>query len=128
MPLIEKLNEIIDHGSIAPLFEQEIIKAIPVNFVRGLTFNRSVVIIDEAQNLTRKELTTILTRFGQKSLYIVCGDTFQNDIKDTGFEKVFHAFDTAKAANRGIHSLTFTKNEIVRSEILKFIVEVLEES
>jgi phosphate starvation-inducible PhoH-like protein len=126
MPLIEKLNEIVDHGSIAPLFDNGTIRAIPVNFVRGLTFNKSVVIIDEAQNLTKKELTTILTRFGNKSLYIVCGDTFQNDIKETGFEKVFAAFDTDASRRKGIHCLTFTKHEIVRSEILKFIVEVLE--
>lgn len=126
MPLVEKMNEIIDKRTIDRLFESSLVRAIPVNFVRGLTFNKAVVIIDEAQNLTKKELVTILTRFGNKSLYIVCGDVFQSDIKDSGYKDIVNAFCSDKSVAHEIHCINFTKNEIVRSEILKYIVKVLE--
>ena len=77
MPLLEKVREITSDSTCSILKNRGMIEAIPVNFVRGLTFNNCVVIVDEAQNLTKGELTTILTRFGRKTKYIVCGDTHQ---------------------------------------------------
>jgi len=125
MPLVDKLNEILDKQTITALMEQNYIKAIPVNFVRGLTFNNSFVIIDESQNLTRSELTTILTRFGRNSKYIVCGDCNQSDIKDSGFKKVFELFDTDFSRKNDIHCDRFDVNDIVRSPILKHITQIL---
>jgi phosphate starvation-inducible protein PhoH len=99
----------------------------PVNFVRGLTFRDSVVIVDESQNLTFQELTTILTRFGENSKYIVIGDSFQSDIgAKNGFTKIRNAFNDDESESQGIHSFIFTENEVVRSQILKFIVKKLE--
>jgi|TARA_R110002110_G_scaffold7140_2_gene36257 phosphate starvation-inducible PhoH-like protein len=125
MPLIDKMNEILDKQTINSLMEGQYIKAIPVNFVRGLTFNNSFVIIDEAQNLTRSELTTILTRFGRNSKYIVCGDCKQSDIKDSGFTTVFNLFDTDFSKKNDIHNFTFGVEDIVRSPILKHITQIL---
>ena len=56
MPLIEKVKEVTEDSTCAMLQAHNIIHAVPVNFVRGLTFNDSVVIVDEAQNLTYGEL------------------------------------------------------------------------
>ena len=126
MPLVDKLNEIIDPGSIKWLFDKQMVKAIPVNFVRGLTFNKTVVIVDEAQNMDKSELTTILTRFGRDSKYIVIGDTFQSDIgRNSGFSEIVSRFSSDKCVAHGIHALKFTEQEIVRSKILKFIVDCL---
>jgi hypothetical protein len=125
MPLVDKLNEILDKSTIKSLMDEEYIKAIPVNFVRGLTFNRSVVIIDEAQNMNRSELTTILTRFGRDTKYIVCGDAKQSDIKDSGFTKVFELFDTEFSRKNNIHCMKFDTSDINRSQILKHITQIL---
>ena len=125
MPLVDKLNEITDISTSKSLMEQGYIKAIPVNFVRGLTFNNSVVILDETQNMTRSEITTILTRFGRNSKYIVCGDANQSDIKDSGFKSVFEAFDTDFSRKNNIHCVKFDTFDIVRSPILKHITQVL---
>lgn len=126
MPLIEKLNELISAGAQAKLFEKGVIKCIPVNFVRGLTFHNSFVIIDEAQNLTKEELITILTRFGQHSHYVVIGDTFQRDIGfHSGFKHIWDRFNDEESENMGIHTARFTEEEIVRSPILRFIVKKL---
>ena len=125
MPLVDKLNEILDKQTIKALFEEGYIKAIPVNFVRGLTFNSSLVIIDEAQNMNRSELTTLLTRFGRHTKYLVLGDTKQADIKDSGFETVFKLFDTEFSHKNNIHCVKFDRSDINRSAILKHITQIL---
>ena len=128
LPLIEKLDELVGPKIGGELMKHNYIKCMPVNFVRGLTFRDSVVIVDEAQNLTTAELTTILTRFGENSKYVVIGDSFQSDIgSKNGFTKIRNAFDNKESEEKGIHSFIFTENEVVRSAILKFIVKQLEQ-
>jgi phosphate starvation-inducible PhoH-like protein len=126
MPLIEKITEITSKSTADNLYKSEMIKGIPVNYCRGLTFNRALVIVDESQNLSKEELTTILTRFGHKSKYVIVGDTFQTDIRNSGFKDVLNAFNTPFSKDNEIYCLKFGINEIVRSEILKHIVKVLE--
>ena len=126
MPMVEKLDEIVGVQVRQKLMSHELVTCIPVNYVRGLTFNDSVVIIDEAQNLTISELTTILTRFGRNTKFIVVGDTKQSDINGrTGFEPIWHCFNNKASEENGIFTFEFGENEIVRSEILKFIVKQL---
>lgn len=126
MPLNDKLEELISPAVIKNLLSTNVIRCVPVNFLRGLTFRNSFVIVDEAQNLTLSELTTILTRFGHNTKYVIAGDSFQADIgKTSGFNKILNAFTGTECAEKGIHTFRFTENEIVRSEILRFIVSRL---
>ena len=123
MPLNDKLEELVSPAVIKNLISTNVIKCIPVNFLRGLTFRNSFVIIDEAQNLTLGELTTILTRFGHNSKYVIAGDSLQADIgKLSGFNKILSAFTSPECEEKGIYTFKFTEEEIVRSEILRFIV------
>ena len=104
------------------------IKCIPVNFTRGLTFRESVVIVDEAQNMTKDELTTVLTRFGEDSRYIIVGDSLQSDINGkSGFNKIKEVFNSDECRDKGIFTYNFTDEDVVRSKILKFIVSRLAE-
>ena len=127
LPLVDKLDELVSKTTSDKLIKQEYIKCLPVNFTRGLTFHNSVVIIDEAQNLTRQELVTLLTRCGEETKYVIIGDTNQSDINGkSGFKPILQAFDTDNSVVNGIHAFKFGKNEIVRSKLLKHIVQVLE--
>ena len=125
IPLEEKVTEIADRGTYSMLKQKGVVEAIPVNFVRGLTFNKSLVIVDEAQNLSRKELTTILTRFGRDSRYIVIGDCNQADVNKSGYKEIFNMFNTKQCADNDIYSFEFGNSEIARSKILRFICAVL---
>lgn len=125
IPLIQKLNEMVDKFSIHSLMEQEYIQAIPVNFVRGQTFNNACVIADESQNFTRKELTTIISRFGRNSKYFILGDSRQSDISNSGFEEVYNLFDTEFSRKNNIDCFKFDSSDIMRSPILKHIAQVL---
>lgn len=126
LPLQEKLSELISSSTINTLFSTETIKALPVNYVRGLTFKDSMVIVDEAQNLTRSELITILTRFGEDSKMLVIGDTLQTDINGkSGFVDIYNTFNDKDSEENGVFCFKFTENDIMRSEMLKFIVKKL---
>lgn len=126
IPLIEKCDELVGKQLTNVLFDNEHIKSIPVNFLRGSTFANSVVIVDEAQNLEHSELVTILTRFGRNCKLFVIGDTQQSDIFDkSGFAKIMNAFNTDDSRNNGIHAFHFTEEDITRSKLLKFIVKVI---
>ena len=128
LPLQEKLSELISSSTINTLFSQDIVKAVPVNYVRGLTFKDSVVIVDEAQNLTKSELITILTRFGEDSKMIVIGDTLQSDINGrSGFNEIYNKFNDEESEDHGVFCFKFTDRDIMRSDMLKFIVRKLGE-
>ena len=126
MPLIEKLDELVTIPVRKELMERGFVNCLPVNFVRGLTFHDSFVIVDEAQNMTTNELITILTRFGENTKFVVVGDSRQRDIGNrSGFAPVMKCFDNQESDDHGIYSFLFGESEIVRSEILQFIVSQL---
>lgn len=125
IPLVEKCDELVGRQVTNMLFENEYLKCIPVNFLRGSTFANSVVIVDEAQNLEHSELVTILTRFGKNCKLFVIGDSFQSDIPKSGFKNIMSGFDSDESHQHGISAFHFTEEDITRSKLLKFIVKVL---
>lgn len=129
MPLVDKLEELLPKNDVKRLFIQERIKPIPVNYLRGASYNANVVIVDEAQNLTFSELTTCITRIGKFSKFFILGDPMQTDLKhkeQSGFKPIFDVFNGYESQDKGIYTVEFGKEDIMRSEILKYIVEKLE--
>jgi phosphate starvation-inducible PhoH-like protein len=79
--LIENLNKCCsDKTEVAKLVEQGKIKALPVQFIRGKTID-DILIVEEAQNLTKAEMLAIMTRLGKTGKIIINGDNEQTDIK-----------------------------------------------
>ena len=64
------------------LKEQNIIEVLPIAFIRGLSIDNSIIIVDEAQNISFDNMESILTRIGNNSKMIIIGDTKQIDIKN----------------------------------------------
>ena len=127
LPLMEKMNELLSSSEVKHLFDKDIIRAVPVNYVRGLTFTDAVVIVDEAQNLTFSELTTILTRFGENTKMLVIGDTKQSDINGkSGFRPIYNCFNDEESEEQGVYCFKLSEQDIMRSEILRFIVKKIE--
>jgi phosphate starvation-inducible PhoH-like protein len=126
-PMVEKLEELVGPKIGGELIKNGYIKCMPVNFVRGLTFRNSIVIMEETQNMTREEIVTCITRFGENTKFIIIGDSYQSDIGNrSGFVKIQQSFNDKESEEKGIHNFVFTTNEIVRSEILKFIMSKLD--
>jgi len=123
-PLIDKLVELLPNGDIEALKKDNRISAIPVGFLRGLNWNAKVIIADEAQNLTHKELLTLITRTGEFSKVFILGDPDQSDINGkSGFIKMMTIFDDAESRENGIHTFKLTEDDIVRSGLVQYIIK-----
>jgi phosphate starvation-inducible PhoH-like protein len=127
-PLLDKLEELLSKGDINKLLADTRIKPTPVNYLRGASFSGNTVIVDEAQNLTKSELKTVISRIGRYSKFIICGDPLQSDINGkSGFKPFFDMFNTSESQEQGIYCVEFGKEDIMRSEILRYIIGVIEE-
>jgi phosphate starvation-inducible PhoH-like protein len=124
-PLTDKLSELLPSPDIKYLKDDHRISGEPINFLRGQSWNAMSVIVDESQNLTYKELLTVITRIGPFSKIMLLGDPEQSDIKDSGFVKMMSCFDDNESASNGIHCVKFDESDCLRSGICKFILEKL---
>jgi phosphate starvation-inducible protein PhoH len=87
------------------------------SFLRGVTFNDAIIIVDECQNMTDMETHTILTRVGENSKIIFCGDFRQKDYmkEQSG---IYNLLKIAKIIST-FSIIEFTKNDVVRSGFVK---------
>lgn len=97
------------------------------SFLRGVTFNNAIVIVDEAQNLVYSELYTTLTRLGDTSKLLLCGDFRQTDLKKyESNNSLIHMMNILKKMN-SISFIEFEKQDIVRSNFVReFIIKSTE--
>ena len=77
----ENLVKCYDKVKIDDLIKDNKIEALPVQFIRGKTID-DVLVVEEAQNLTKAEILAILTRLGKNGRIIINGDNEQKDIRD----------------------------------------------
>lgn len=129
-PFEDKLEELLPVGDIKRLKGENRLICQPINFVRGASWTAKFVIVDEAQNLTINEIQTLMTRIGKFTKMIICADSAQSDLpkhKQGGFDKTAYIFNTVDAQAFGIYSVKFNNDDIVRSELCKFIVKTFDE-
>ena len=89
------------------------------SFLRGLTFDNTVVIVDECQNLNFHELDTIITRIGQDSRIIFCGDFDQTDLQRTNEINGLFNFVKILEEMEEFNCTEFTIGDIVRSGFIR---------
>lgn len=123
-PLMDKLLELLPKSDTDLLKKEERISSVPVGYLRGLNWNAKVIISDEAQNMTYKELFTLITRTGEFSKVFILGDPEQSDINGkSGFIKMISHFDDEESKVNGIQVFHLTEDDIVRSGLVQFIIK-----
>lgn len=123
-PLLDKLDELLPKADVFSLQEDGRVSSVPVGFLRGLNWNAKAIVADEAQNMTHKELLTLITRVGEFSKIFVLGDIDQTDIgAKSGFKRMFDTFNDGESKEQGIYTFTFDEEDIVRSKLVKFIIK-----
>lgn len=103
------------------LKENKTVKFMATSFVRGLTWDNAVVIVDEAQNMQLHEIHSIMTRIGKNTKVIMCGDVAQNDLSMSKKEVSGFA-DALKIISKmpdDFDIVNFTEQDIVRSRFVK---------
>ena len=89
------------------------------SFLRGLTFDNSIIIVDECQNLNFHELDTIITRVGQDSKIVFCGDFSQTDLTKTNERNGLHDYLRILEEMEEFNCIEFTIGDIVRSGFVR---------
>lgn len=101
------------------LKQQNNVKFMSTSFIRGITINNAVVIVDECQNLNFHELDSIITRVGKNSRIIFCGDYTQTDLTKENDKKGILRFMKILNEIKEFSTIEFDINDIVRSDFLK---------
>ena len=89
------------------------------SFLRGITLDNAIIIVDEAQNLNFHELDTIITRVGMDSKIMFCGDFFQSDLQKNVEKEGIKNFMSILRGMKSFSNIEFTLGDIVRSGMVK---------
>ena len=116
----ENLIKCYDKVKIEQLINDEKIKALPVQFIRGKTVD-DVLVVEEAQNLTKAEMLAIITRLGKNGRIIINGDLEQTDIRNSGDNGLRYIIELSKKIPE-IKYLKLKHNH--RSDLVGKILEV----
>ena len=102
------MEQIIGKQRMEVLRAAGLIKVVPLAYMRGLTLQNKIVMLDEAQNATIPQIKTFLTRIGMGSKYIVSGDLMQSDLKGNGP----NALEDSIRRFTGLYGVGFSKFEM----------------
>jgi phosphate starvation-inducible protein PhoH len=101
------------------LSEQKAVQFLITSFVRGITLSNSIIIVDECQNMTDMELNSIMTRVGDRSKIIFCGDFRQTDLYKKHDMSGLKKFMVIADMMPNFKTFEFGVDDIVRSAIVK---------
>jgi phosphate starvation-inducible PhoH-like protein len=126
-PLYDALQEMIPATKLKEYMENNTIQIAPLAFMRGRTLNDAIIILDEAQNATTRQIKMFLTRLGTNAKMIVTGDVTQIDLPPTVKSGLVQAMEILKHVP-GVGRITFEKKDIVRHKLVQRIVEAYEKN
>ena len=120
-PYVDIFNFLLGkNNSYENMKEANLIKFAPTSFLRGVTWDNAVIILDESQNYNWEEINTCLTRVGDNSQIITIGDTKQNDLYRSKYDTSgFDKFLAISANMKSFDHVQFTRSDIVRSPFVK---------
>ena len=127
MSYMWNIDKICGPDSSNTLLTKKLIEILPLAYIRGLSIDNSIVIIDEAQNIDNHTFKSIVTRIGDQSKYILLGDTEQIDRKkknDSCLQQVLDIF----AEDELIGTMIFTDEDCVRNPIIPKVLNKLREN
>jgi phosphate starvation-inducible PhoH-like protein len=124
---LDNFHKIIGESNTTKLRNMGLIQIKPIAYVRGRSIDKSVIIIDEAQNVTLDNMRTLMTRIGDNSKIIILGDVKQKDIrnkKESSLEVVIERFKNKP----GFGTVELRNEEdIVRNPIIKVIEDIFDQ-
>lgn len=133
IPLYEALDSMVGKHTRESWIKNETIRIIPLAFMRGVTFNDAVIILDEAQNTTPDQMKMCLSRIGENSKIFITGDLDQSDLKisknnnislTNGLESAISILDGVE----GFELVQFNDDDVIRSDMCKRVVDAYKTS
>ncbi|NNM77189.1 PhoH family protein [Sphingomonas sp. ID1715] len=124
-PLYDALYDMLPAEQVERRMASGEIEIAPIAFMRGRTLSNAFIILDEAQNTTPMQMKMFLTRFGENSRMVVCGDPRQVDLPDIGKSGLADAVARLDDV-RGISMVRFGSADVVRHPLVGKIVDAYE--
>lgn len=118
LPFDAIFTKALGKGFYEYALKSKTIEPTPLGFLRGMTFDNCIVLVDEAQNCTREEMKMMLSRIGKNCKMIFSGDTEQADIPNSGLDDAVDRLEGIP----GIEVIEFLDEDIVRSNMCKQII------
>ena len=113
-------TELFDRGDAYEYLKMKnVIEFNTTSFIRGITFNDSIIIVDEMANCTLHELDSVITRIGKNCKIIFCGDFRQSDFTKDHEKNGLHDFIKIIRNMKVFTFVDFNANDIVRSNLVK---------
>lgn len=135
---VAHLGKFLGQGPLSYYLEKKVIELKPVEYLRGTSFERCVVIAEECQNFTSEEFEMLLTRLGDGGSYVMTGDQKQHDLRgDSGLSKTlaliekmqdtqpkYLSDDDLDEMEKHIGIVEFTPDDVVRSGLTRAFVKM----
>lgn len=121
-PMLEAMKEAVGSNTFKELVREGKIEIVPFAFIRGRTFRNSFVILDEFQNTSPLQAKTVLTRIGENSTYVICGDLEQSDYPKP-HNGLVDFLDLISQCSLPFPVIQYLPEDVVRSETCRMIVE-----
>ena len=116
----------LDKGGLECHIKEENIELVPLETLRGRSFENALILIDESQNCTVDEMKSIVTRIGENSQLILMGDPKQKDLKGkSGLEWVCDMIQKYEIEDAQV--VEFSIDDVVRSDICSIFLRIMEE-
>lgn len=125
-PLYDAINDCLPPEQLERRIASGEIEVAPLAFMRGRTLAHSFIILDEAQNTTREQMKMFLTRFGEGSRMVICGDPNQTDLPGGPASSGLADASDKLSGMEGVHFAHFSRSDVVRHPIVGRIVDAYE--
>ena len=124
LPLMQKLEMFLPANQVKKLIQEEIVEAQPVALLRGTSYDAYGIIIDEMGCMSKEDIMLTLSRVGKFSYVFGIGDSWQVDIKNSGFRNMFNLFNDEESKENKIFTFELQEEmDVMRSDFLKYVMK-----
>jgi phosphate starvation-inducible PhoH-like protein len=120
LSFLDNFHKIIGEDNTKRMLDMKMIEVLPLAYIRGRSIDNAIIIVDEAQNISLKNMRSTMTRIGEYSKMIITGDSKQIDMKNrrlSSLDTVVKMFNE----KTGVGTMTFQVSDIVRSKVVMMI-------
>jgi len=125
---ISNFEKLIGKENTNKLKELKYIETLPISYLRGVSIDDAIILVDETQNITHDNMKTILTRLGENSKIIFLGDTEQIDLKNKKESSIANLIKKIKnKPATGVEIIEFNEDETVRHRLTSYFIKIFKE-
>ena len=127
-PIVDVFEKATSRKEVMQFLEKGTIEIVPLAYMRGRSFQRTLVLADEMQNSSPSQMKMLTTRMGEASKLVVMGDLEQSDLpssKENGLSDLYRRMLAAPVEWRTeIAMIQFGQDDVVRSQLVKQLLQL----